>query len=63
MHIQDVKIMSKNKIQEKMNKFAHIKCHYCATLGHLGSVCPNKLEKKVQAKNEKQDNEKHQMSN
>ena len=62
MHFQDVKMMSKNKIQEKMNKFAHIKCHYCATLGHLALGCPNKLEKKVQANNEKQGNEKHHMS-
>ena len=48
MHIQDAKMISKNKIQEKMNKFAHIKCHCCATLGHLASGCPNKLEKKAQ---------------
>ncbi|KAG2633836.1 hypothetical protein PVAP13_2NG232903 [Panicum virgatum] len=62
MHIQDAKMISKNKIQEKMNKFAHIKCHCCATLDHLASGCPNKLEKKVQANNHKQGNEKHQMS-
>ena len=62
MHIQDAKMMSKNKIQEKMKEVAHIKCHSCATLGHLASGCPNKLEKKAQANNEKQGNEKHQMS-
>jgi len=57
MHIQDAKMMSKNKIQEKMMKVAHIKCHSCATLGHLDSGCPNKFENKAQA-----NNEKHQMS-
>ena len=60
-HIQDDKMLSKNKIQEK-NPHAHIKCHSCAILGHLASGCPNKLEKKAQANNEKQSNEKHQMS-
>src|SRR6185437_14656733 len=60
-HIQDAKILSKNKIQEK-NPHAHIKYYSCAILGHLVSGCPNKLEKKAQANNEKQDNEKHQMS-
>ena len=55
--------MSKNKIQEKMKEVAHIKCHSCATLGHLASGCPNKLEKKAQANNEKLGNEEHQMSN
>ena len=62
MHIEDAKMMSKNKIQEKMKEVAHIKCHSCATLGHLASGCPNKFEKKAQTNNEKQDNEKHQMS-
>ena len=62
MHIQDAKMMSKNKIQEKMKEVAHIKCHSCATLGHLASGCPNKFEKKAQANNEKQGNGKHQMS-
>src|SRR6185436_6010280 len=61
MHIQDAKMLSKNKIQEK-NPHAHIKCHSCAILGHLASGCPNKLEKKAQANYEKQGNEKHQMS-
>ena len=61
MHIQNAKMLSKNKIQEK-NPHAHIKCHSCATLGHLASGCPNKLEKKTQVNNEKQGNEKHQMS-
>jgi hypothetical protein len=32
-------------------------------LGHLASVCPNKLEKKAQANQEKQGKEEHQMSN
>ena len=50
-------MMSKNKIQEKMKEVAHIKCHSCATMGHLASSCPNKLEKKAQA-----NNEKHHMS-
>ena len=53
--------MSKNKIQEKMKEVAHIKCHSSATLGHLALGCPNKLEKKAQANQEKQGNEKHQM--
>ena len=48
MHIQDAKMMSKNKIQEKMKEVAHIKCYSCAILGHLASGCPNKLEKKAQ---------------
>ena len=54
-------MLSKNKIQEK-NPHAHIKCYSCAILGHLASGCPNKFEKKAQANNEKQGNEKHQMS-
>ena len=62
MHIQDAKMMSKNKIQEKMKKVAHIKCHSCAILDHLASGCTNKLQKKAQPNNEKQGNEKHQMS-
>ena len=62
MHIQDANMMSKNKIQEKMKEVAHIKCHSCATLCHLASDCPNKLEKKAQANNEKQGHEKHHMS-
>ena len=41
---------------------AHIKCHSCDILGHLASVCPNKLEKKAQANKKKQGNEKHHMS-
>ena len=53
-------MLSKNKIQEK-NPHAHIKCHSCVILGHLASGCPNKLEKKAQANQEKQGNEKHQM--
>ena len=61
-HIQDVKMMSKSKIQEK-NSHAHIKCFKCKNLGHLASDCPNKLEKKAQANQEKQGNEEHQMSN
>ena len=55
-HIQDAKMLSKKKIQEK-NPHAHIKCYYCAILGHLASGCPNKFEKKAQA-----NNEKHQIS-
>src|SRR6185436_4796208 len=38
-HIQDAKMLSKNKIQEK-NSHAHIKCHSCAILGHLALGCP-----------------------
>ena len=45
-HIQDAKMLSKNKIQKK-NPHAHIKCHSCATLGHLASGCPSKLEKRL----------------
>ena len=51
-HIQDAKMLSKKKIQEK-NPHGHIKCYYCAILGHLASGCPNKFEKKAQANNEK----------
>ena len=50
MYIQDAKMMSKNKIQEKMKEVAHIKCHSSATLGHLALGCPNKFEKKAQQK-------------
>ena len=45
-----------------MTEVDHIKCHSCATLGHLASDCSNKLEKKAQENNEKQGNKKHQMS-
>ena len=58
---QDAKKVSKNK-EEKMKEVAHIKCHSCDKLGHLASGCPNKLEKKAQANNEKQGNEKQHMS-
>ena len=58
---QDAKQVSKNK-EEKMKKIAHIRCYSCDTLGHLASGCPNKLEKKAQANNEKQGNEKQHIS-
>ena len=46
---QDAKQMSKNK-EEKMEKIAHMRCYSCDILGHLALGCPNKLEKKAQAK-------------
>ena len=49
---QDTKKVSKSK-EEKMKEVAHIKCHSCDILGHLASGCPNKLEKKAQANNQK----------
>ena len=58
---QDTKKVSKNK-EEKMKMIAHIKCHSCDILGHLGSGCPNKLEKMAQANNKKKGNEKYHMS-
>jgi ferredoxin len=66
--IQDAK-MSKNptkkmrKSEKEKKKFAHIKCFKCEDLGHFASKCPTKLEKKAQATHERQDNEKHHMSN
>jgi hypothetical protein len=53
--------VSKNK-EEKMKEVAHIKCHSRDELGHLALGCPNKLEKKAQANNKKQGNEKQHMS-
>jgi hypothetical protein len=50
--------VSKNK-EEKMKKIAHMRCYSCDILGHLALGCPNKLEKKAQAK---QGNEKHHIS-
>ena len=46
---QDAKQISKNK-EEKIEKIAHMRCYSCDTLGHLALGCPNKLEKKAQAK-------------
>ena len=49
---QDAKQMRKNK-EEKVEKIAHMRCYSCDTLGHLDSGCPNKLEKKAQARRSK----------
>ena len=51
----------RNYRNEKRN-FAHIKCYKCEDMGHFDSKCPNKLEKKDQATQERQGNEKHHMS-
>ena len=61
IHIHDAKMMSKNQ-DEKKKDIAHIKCYKCNILGHLALDCPNKLEKKAQANQEKQGNEEHQLS-
>ena len=53
-------MMSKNKDKKKV--YAHIKCFKCEDMGHFASKCPTKLEKKAQATNERQGNEKQQMS-
>jgi hypothetical protein len=58
---QDAKKVGKNK-EEKVKEVAHIKHHSCDELGHLALSCPNKFEKKAQAKKEKHGNEKHHMS-
>ena len=60
MQTQDAKMMSKT--QDEKKAYAHIKCFKCESMGHFASKCPNKLEKKAQAKKEKQGNEKHNMS-
>jgi hypothetical protein len=66
--IQDAKMLSKNPIkkmrksEEEKKKFTHIKCFKCEDLGHFVSKCPIKLEKKAQAKEKRQGNEKQHMS-
>ena len=59
MLIQDAKMMSKD--QEKRD-LTHIKCYTCEDMGHFASKCSFKLEKKIQAKEKRQGNEKHHMS-
>ena len=46
----------------RRNFLAHIKCYKCEDMGHFASKYPNKLEKKAQATQKRQDNEKHHMS-
>ena len=59
MLIQDAKMMSKD--QEKRD-LTHIKCYTCEDMGHFASKCSTKLEKKIQAKEKRQGNEKQHMS-
>ena len=51
-----------SKTQDEKKVYAHIKCFKCESTRHFASKCPTKLEKKVQATRERQDNEKHHMS-
>ena len=57
---QDAKMMSKN--QDEKKDYAHIKCFKCKDMGHFASECSTKLEKKIQAKEKMQGNEKQHMS-
>ena len=57
---QDVKMMSKT--QDKKKVYAHIKCFKCKDMRHFASKCSIKLDKKIQAKEKRQGNEKQHMS-
>ena len=59
MQTQDAKMMSKTQDEKKV--YAHIKCFKRGNMGHFASKCPTKLEKKIQAKEKRQGNEKHHM--
>ena len=61
-HNQDHDAIIVSKNQKLKNDNAHIKDFKCEDMGHFASKCPNKLEKKAQATQERQGNEKHQMS-
>ena len=61
-HNQDHDAIIVSKNQKLKNDNAHIKDFKCEDIGHFASKCPNKLEKKDQATQERQGNEKHHMS-
>ena len=60
MQTQDAKMMSKTQDEKKV--YAHIKCFKCKDMGYFASKCSTKLEKKIQAKEKMQGNEKQHMS-
>ena len=51
-----------SKTQDKKKVYAHIKCFKCKDMGHFASKCSTKLDKKIQAKEKRQGNEKQHMS-